>query len=113
MDTGIRAGRTPRLVVLAGLCAAASALLGGVADAQAASWSCRASAVSASLAGNPATEPLVANSGFTPCVSAAAGPQNVGAFPRVPAYAGRAPTPSAETPLAPAGGGAPAAAHRP
>jgi Ca2+-binding RTX toxin-like protein len=76
--TGIRAGRTPRLVLLAGLCALAGCLLSGAASAQAANWQCRGSAGSSASNGNPAFEPVVANSAFQPCVDAATGPRDAG-----------------------------------
>src|SRR3954469_14336203 len=106
MGTGIRAGRTPRLGLLAGLCAAAFGLSAGAASAQAANRQCRGSAASSATAGNPALEPVVANSGFTPCVSAATGPSDAGPPAGQPG-ALRTGTGSASTSITPAG--APAA----
>jgi hypothetical protein len=107
MEYGIRLGRTPRLAALATMCAVGAGLLAGTASAQAASWQCRGSALSASLAGNPAVEPIVANSGFSPCVDGSAGPQNVGAAAGLPGSFVTAVTASANTSIDP--NGAPAA----
>jgi hypothetical protein len=98
---GIRLERTPRLTAAATLCAAAVGLLAGAAHAQAATWQCRGSALSVSLAGNPAVEPIVANSGFSPCVDGAAGPQNVGAAAGLPGSFVTAVTASATTSVDP------------
>jgi Ca2+-binding RTX toxin-like protein len=106
--TGIRAGRTPRFLVLAGLCAAASGLFAGAATAQAANWQCRGSAASSATAGNPGFEPVVANSAFSPCVSSATGPSDAGPPTGRPG-ALRTGTGSASTTITPAGG--PAAAQ--
>jgi Ca2+-binding RTX toxin-like protein len=108
MGTGIRAGRTPRLVLLAGLCATACGLLSGAASAQAANWQCRGSAGSSATAGNPGFEPAVANSAFSPCVSSATGPSDAGPPAGQPG-ALRTGTGSASTTIAPGGG--PAAAQ--
>jgi Ca2+-binding RTX toxin-like protein len=108
MGTGIRAGRTPRLVLLAGLCAAACGLLAGAASAQAANWECRGSAGTSSSNGNPAFEPVVANSAFSPCVTAATGPRDAGPPAGQPG-ALRTGTGSASTSITPATG--PAAAQ--
>ena len=103
MGTGIRAGRTPRLVLLAGLCAAACGMLSGAASAQAASWQCRGSAVSSASGGNPTFEPVVANSGFSPCVAATTGPSDAGPPAGQPGTL-RTGTASASTSIAPADG---------
>jgi hypothetical protein len=108
MGTGIRAGRTPRLALLAGLFAAACGLSAGAASAQAANWQCRGSASSSATAGNPAFEPVVANSGFSPCVNSATGPSDAGPPAGQPG-ALRTGTGSAATTIAPATG--PAAAQ--
>jgi hypothetical protein len=108
MGTGIRAGRTPRLALLAGLCATACGLLSGAASAEAANWQCRGSAASSATAGNPGFEPVVANSAFSPCVSAATGPSDAGPPVGQPGTL-RTGTGSASTTIAPAG--APAAAQ--
>jgi Ca2+-binding RTX toxin-like protein len=108
MGTGIRAGRTPRLVLLAGLCAAACGLLAGAASAQAANWQCRGSAGSSATAGNPGFEPVVANSAFSPCVDSATGPSDAGPPAGQPG-ALRTGTGSASTRIAPDTG--PAAAQ--
>src|SRR5919107_2361438 len=108
MGTGIRAGRTPRLVLLAGLFATACGLLSGAASAQAANWQCRGSAASSATAGNPGFEPVVANSAFSPCAASATGPSDAG--PPVGRPGGlRTGTGSASTTIAPVG--APAAAQ--
>src|SRR4051794_27068935 len=101
--TGIRAGRTPRFLVLAGLCAAASGLFAGAATAQAANWQCRGSAASSATAGNPGFEPVVANSAFSPCVTSATGPSSAGPPTGQPG-AVRTGTASASTSIAPADG---------
>jgi RTX calcium-binding nonapeptide repeat (4 copies) len=103
MGTGIRAGRTPRLVLLAGLCATACGLSAGAASAQAANWQCRGSAASSATAGNPALEPVVANSGFSPCVNATTGPSDAGPPAGQPGTL-RTGTGSAATSIAPATG---------
>jgi hypothetical protein len=103
MRTGIRAGRTPRLVLLAGLCATACGLLSGAASAQAANWQCRGSAGTSATAGNPAFEPVVANSAFSPCVASATGPSSAGPPVGQPG-ALRTGSGSASTSIAPAGG---------
>src|SRR3954463_7978317 len=103
MGTGIRAGRTPRLVLLAGLCATACGLLSGAASAQAANWQCRASAAASATAGNPGFEPVVANSAFSPCVTSATGPSDAGPPSGQPG-ALRTGTGSASTSITPAGG---------
>jgi hypothetical protein len=103
MGTGIRAGRSPRLVLLAGLCATACGLLSGAASAQAANWQCRGSASSSAAAGNPAFEPVVANSAFSPCVSSSTGPSDAGPPAGQPG-ALRTGTGSASTSITPAGG---------
>jgi len=103
MGTGIRAGRTPRLALLAGLCAAACGLSAGAASAQAANWQCRGSAASSATQGNPAFEPVVANSGFSPCVNATTGPSDAGPPAGQPGTL-RTGTGSAATSIAPATG---------
>jgi hypothetical protein len=108
MRTGIRAGRTPRLVLLAGLCATACGLLSGAATAQAANWQCRGSAASSATGGNPGFEPVVANSAFSPCVGSTTGPSDAGPPAGRPGTL-RTGTGSASTAIAPAG--APAAAQ--
>ena len=106
MSFGIRALRTPRSALPA-LAATAVALLlillGAPAPAQAAAWQCRGSVLSASVAGNAPSEPLVANSGFGPCVDSSAGPQNVGATLGLPANVISAVTAAASTDIRPAG----------
>jgi Ca2+-binding RTX toxin-like protein len=97
------------LVLLAALCATAggaSAVAAPTADA--AAWQCRASALSTSSAGNPPSEPLVANSGFTPCVDSQVGAQDTGSSAGVPPGSVRADTASAATSIDP-DGAAPAA----
>jgi hypothetical protein len=103
MGTGIRAGRAPRLVLLAGLCATACGLLSGAASAQAANWQCRGSAAASATAGNPGFEPVVANSAFSPCVTSATGPSDAGPPTGRPG-ALRTGTGSASTSIVPAGG---------
>jgi hypothetical protein len=105
MGTGTRAGRTPRLVLLAGLCATACGLLAGAASAQAANWECRGSAGTSATGGNPAFEPVVANSAFSPCVNSATGPSDAGPPAGQPG-ALRTGTGSASTSIAPAGASA-------
>lgn len=100
--TGIRAGRTPRFLLLAGACVAASGLFAGAASAQAAAWECRASGGSSATAGNPGFEPVVANSAFSPCVSSTTGPSSAGPPAGQPG-ALRTGTASASTSIAPAG----------
>src|SRR3954465_4831967 len=103
MGTGIRAGRAPRLVLLAGLCATACGLLSGAASAQAANWQCRGSAAASATAGNPGFEPVVANSTFSPCVTSATGPSDAGPPGGHPGA--RRPGPGwARTSIAPPGG---------
>ena len=103
MGTGIRAGRTPRLALLAGLCATACGLLSGAASAQAANWECRGSAGSSATAGNPGFEPVVANSAFSPCVTSTSGPSDAGPPAGQPGTL-RTGTGSASTSITPAGG---------
>jgi hypothetical protein len=65
MHHRLRALRTPRTALPALLGAALSLLLPALpAPAQAATWQCRGSVLSATVAGNTPSEPLVANSGF-------------------------------------------------
>jgi Ca2+-binding RTX toxin-like protein len=103
MGTGIRAGRTPRLVLLAGLCATACGLLSGAASAQAANWECRGSAGASATAGNPAFEPVVANSTFSPCATSSTGPSDAGPPAGQPGTL-RTGTGSASTSITPPGG---------
>jgi hypothetical protein len=91
-------------LLLAALGATTGATLAAAAPAHAASWACRGSAVSASLAANPPVEPFVANSGFTPCVTAQVGPQNVTAAAGLPAGVVSAVTASASTTITPEAG---------
>jgi hypothetical protein len=99
MHPGIRALRTPRLGLLALAGVAATLLLAATApaQAQAASWQCRASAYSSSFNGNTPSEPVVANSGFSPCVDGQAGPQDAASSLGAPGSTVSAPTASAST----------------
>src|SRR5687767_9193966 len=106
MRTGIRAARTPRLVASALLGALATLALAAPASAQSATWQCRASAYSATAAGNTPSEPIVANSGFSPCVDGAAGPQDAPSSVGAPATTVSAVSASASTAI---DGAAPAA----
>jgi hypothetical protein len=99
MGSGIRALRTPRAGLLALLGVAVTLLLAATAPAQAdaAGWQCRGSAYSASLNANTPSEPVVANSGFSPCVDGQAGPQNAASSLGLPSPVVSAPTASAST----------------
>ncbi|MEA2324628.1 MAG: hypothetical protein QOD81_4478 [Solirubrobacteraceae bacterium] len=102
METGTSIGRKPRLAWLAALCATACGVVASAAPAaEAVGWQCRGSAVSASLAGNPAVEPIVANSGFSPCVDGSAGPQNIALSAGLPSTFVEAVTASASTSIDP------------
>jgi hypothetical protein len=99
MGSGIPALHTRRVGPLAMLGVAATLLLAATAPAhaQAADWQCRASAYSASLSGNVPSEPVVANSGFSPCVDGRAGPQNASSSLGLPSAVVSAPTAAAST----------------
>ena len=99
MAPGIRALRAPRLGLLALAGVAATLLLAATApaQAQAASWQCRASAYSSTFNGNTPSEPVVANSGFSPCVDGQAGPQDASSSLGAPSSNVTAPTASAST----------------
>ena len=99
MAPGTRALRTPRLGLLALAGVAAILLLSATApaQAQAANWQCRASAYSSAFNGNTPSEPVVANSGFSPCVDGQAGPQDAASSLGAPSSSVSAPTASANT----------------
>src|SRR5262249_26076651 len=78
MGTGIRAGRTPRFLMLAGLVALVGSLSAAAAPAQAANWGCRGRGGPSGTAGNRASAPVVANSGFSPWVDSSTGPSSLG-----------------------------------